>query len=225
MTVQIISREEKVFRNRMEAGRLMAERLGEMVGANALVLAIPRGGVVVGGSIADELNCDLDVVVVRKLGAPSNPELAIGALMEGAEEPYLNESIIRDLGVGAKYIEEETERQRREAERQAKMYRKGRPKIPVEGRTVILTDDGIATGATMVSSIRGVKARKAGRIIVALPVGPRENVDQIAMMTDDLICFSTPPFFAAVGQFYEDFSQTTDEEVVQILSRFAAVRD
>jgi len=224
MAVHILSREEKVFRNRLEAGRLLAQHLAEMVGAGPLVLAIPRGGVIVGGAIADELDCDLDVVIVRKLGAPGNPELAIGSIMEGNEEPYLNERIVRDLGVPREYIERETERQLREAERRARRYRNNRPPKDLGGRTVIITDDGIATGATMISSILGVKARRPARTVVALPVGPRDNVEQIASMVDDLLCLSTPPFFAAVGQFYRDFTQTTDEEVVEVLDRFAAAR-
>jgi len=224
MAVHILSREEKVFRNRLEAGRLLAQHLAEMVGAGPLVLAIPRGGVIVGGAIADELDCDLDVVIVRKLGAPGNPELAIGSIMEGNEEPYLNERIVRDLGVPREYIERETERQLREAERRARRYRNNRPPKDLGGRTVIITDDGIATGATMISSILGVKARRPARTVVALPVGPRDNVEQIASMVDDLLCLSTPPFFAAVGQFYRDFTQTTDEEVVEVLDRFAATR-
>jgi len=224
MAVHILSREEKVFGNRLEAGRLLAQHLAEMVGAGPLVLAIPRGGVIVGGAIADELDCDLDVVIVRKLGAPGNPELAIGSIMEGNEEPYLNERIVRDLGVPREYIERETERQLREAERRARRYRNNRPPKDLGGRTVIITDDGIATGATMISSILGVKARRPARTVVALPVGPRDNVEQIASMVDDLLCLSTPPFFAAVGQFYRDFTQTTDEEVVEVLDRFAAAR-
>jgi len=224
MSVEIVSREERIFRNRTEAGRILAEHLAELAGPDALVLAIPRGGVVVGGVIAEELGCDLDVVIVRKLGAPSNPELAIGSLMEGAEKPYLNESIIRSLGVSRRYIEEETERQRKEAQRRAAAYRGDRPRAEIRDRVVIIADDGIATGATMISSIQGTKTQDPGRLIVALPVGPPENVDQIAMMVDDLVCLSTPAFFAAVGQFYEDFSQTTDEEVIKTLQRFSAAR-
>ena len=224
MSVEIVSREERIFRNRTEAGHILAEHLGDLAGPDALVLAIPRGGVVVGGVIAEELGCDLDVVIVRKLGAPSNPELAIGSLMEGAEEPYLNESIIRSLGVSHRYIEEETERQRKEAQRRAAAYRGDRPRAEMRDRVAIIADDGIATGATMISSIQGTKTQDPGRLIVALPVGPPENVDQIAMMVDDLVCLSTPAFFAAVGQFYEDFSQTTDDEVIEILQRFSPAR-
>ena len=224
MTIQIVSREAKAFRDRTEAGHLLAEHLADFAGPDALVVAIPRGGVVVGGVVADDLKCDLEVVVVRKLGAPDNPELAIGSLMEGADEPYVNERIVRDLGVTRRYIEEETERQKLEAQRRAQAYRGNRPKPEIAGRTIIVADDGIATGATMMSSIRGVSAQDPERTIVALPVGPPENVDRIAMMVDDLVCLSTPAFFAAVGQFYENFGQTTDEEVIEILERFAASR-
>jgi len=224
MSVKIVSREEKVFRNRTEAGRILAEHLGKLAGPDALVLAIPRGGVVVGGVIARELGCDLDVVIARKLGAPSNPELAIGSLTEGARQPYLNESIIRSLGVSQRYIEEETQRGREEARRCAAAYRGDRSRADIRDRVVIIADDGIATGATMISSIQGVKTQDPARLIVALPVGPPESVDRIAMMVDDLVCLCTPAFFAAVGQFYEDFSQTTDDEVIEILQRFSPAR-
>ena len=220
MAVHVTSREEIIFRNRAEAGRRLADKLKGMVEPGALVLAIPRGGVVVGAAVASALHCGLDIVIVRKLGAPSNPELAIGSIIEGAAEPYLNTRIIRDLGVGDDYIKRETERQRKEAERRAERYRNGKPKAPVAGRTVVLTDDGVATGATMISSIQGVKPQQPRRLIVALPVGPVDTIDEIGAMVDDVVCLSTPIFFGSVGQFYVDFSQTTDEEVDQILERF-----
>ena len=219
MTTRILSHEDVSFRNRTEAGRRLAQHLTDLAGANALVLAIPRGGVVVGAAVASELQCELDVIIVRKLGAPFNPELAIGSIMEGAALPYLNQEIIRDLGVRDDYVEEETQRQRKEAERRAERYRNGRPPARVKGRTVILTDDGVATGATMISSIQGVKAQRPGRLIVALPVGPDDTIEQIGKMADDVVCLACPPFFGSVGQFYADFAQTSDEEVVELLQK------
>ncbi|HUU70210.1 MAG TPA: phosphoribosyltransferase family protein [Planctomycetota bacterium] len=208
-----------MFRNRTEAGRQLAGHLQELAGPDALVLAIPRGGVVVGAAIAAALQCELDVINVRKLGAPFNPELAIGSIMEGAAEPYLNEQIISDLAVPADYIRDETERQRKEAERRAARYRNGRRPARIKDRTVILTDDGLATGATMISSIHGVKAQQPARLIVALPVGPADTIERIGRMVDDVLCLACPPFFGAVGQFYADFAQTSDEEVVELLEK------
>ncbi|HUS59212.1 MAG TPA: phosphoribosyltransferase [Planctomycetota bacterium] len=221
MITRIITEQTMVFRNRVEAGRLLAEQLADLAEPGCVVMAIPRGGVVVGAEIAAKLRCDLDVIIVRKLGAPHNPELAIGSIMEGAEKPYLNGEIIAGLGVSADYISHETDRQRAEAERRAELYRAGKPRSDIKGRTVFLTDDGVATGATMFSSIRGVKLAGAGKVLVALPVGPRETIDELSEEVDYLVCLSTPAFFGAVGRFYEDFSQTTDEEVVEILKRFA----
>ena len=220
MSVVIKSREEMIFRNRAEAGRRLAVELADVAASDALVLAIPRGGVVVGAAIASALHYDLDIIIVRKLGAPGNSELAIGSVMEGAREPYLNKGIIRDYGVPSAYVAEETQLQLKEADRRAARYRNGRPKAELKGRSVILTDDGVATGATMISSIHGVKALHPARLIVALPVGPRETIDEMSRMVDDLVCLSTPPFFASVGQFYADFGQTSDAEVEEILERF-----
>jgi len=224
MALYLLSREARIFRNRQEAGRELAGHLPELAGPQPLVLAIPRGGVIVGGVVADELGCDLDVVIVRKLGAPGNPELAVGSIMEGSDEPYLNEQIVRTLAVSRSYLGKETETQKAEAARRGRLYRNGRQRKELHGRTVILVDDGIATGATMISSIEGVKAQRPDRIVVALPVGPPDAVEQISELVDDLLCLSAPAFFAAVGQFYQDFSQTTDEEVVAVLDRFAAIR-
>jgi len=160
MATTIVSHEARVFRNRREAGRMLVEHLRDLIAPDDLVLAIPRGGVVVGGEVARAIGCELDVLIVRKLGAPFSPELAIGAIIEGAEKPYLNESIIKDLGISRQYIEEETNRQRGEAALRAQKYRKARPKSSIEGRTVLLVDDGIATGATMISCIRGIASAR-----------------------------------------------------------------
>ena len=220
MALRIVSQQAVVFQDRKEAGRLLAEQLTDYVDSGCIVLAIPRGGVVVGAEVADRLHCDLDIIIVRKLGAPYNPELAIGSVMEGAEKPFLNGEIIASLGVGPDYIRQETEAQQTEAERRANLYHKGKPRPDLRGRTVIITDDGVATGATMFSSIQGVKAAGAGKMVVGLPVGPRDTMADIAGEVDEVVCLSTPSFFGAVGQFYRDFSQTSDEEVVEILRRF-----
>ena len=220
MAVHVISPGPRTFRDRAEAGHLLAEHVRALAGPGCVVLAIPRGGVVVGAALAADLDCDLDVVIVRKLGAPHNPELAIGSVMEGAETPYLNSGIVRGLGVPQSYIEAETRRQQAEARRRAELYRKDRPKVEIEGRVAVLTDDGVATGATMISSILGVQAARPAKTIVALPVGPPETVDEIGEMADEVVCLATPALFGAVGQFYVDFAQTTDEEVVELLQQF-----
>jgi len=194
------------------------------VKAGALVLAVPRGGVVVGAVVAEAIEADLDVIIVRKLGAPHNPELAIGSIIEGGEKPYLNTHIISQLGVGQEYIRRETEAQLREAARRADRYRQGASRPTISGRTVVLVDDGVATGATMISSIHGVRMENPSRLLAALPVGPADTIDEIARLVDDVYCLATPPFFGAVGQFYRDFGQTSDEEVVQILQRFRKTR-
>jgi len=223
MASKIISQEAVTFQDRKEAGRLLADQLTDYVDSGCIVMAIPRGGVIVGAEVAERLHCELDIAIVRKLGAPYNPELAIGSVMEGSEKPFLNEEIIASLGVSPDYIRKEAEVQRIEAERRANLYRKGKPRPDLRGRVVIITDDGVATGATMFSSIHGVKGAGAGTVVVALPVGPRDTIDDIASEVDVTVCLSTPSFFGAVGQFYRDFSQTTDEEVVETLRRFSPV--
>lgn len=179
-----------------------------------MVLAVPRGGVVVGREVAERLGVLLDVIVPRKLRAPYNPELAIGAVAEGGE------AVLDEMahGVGAAYLEQETKAQRAEIARRIKAYRGGRPLPSLAGRTVIVLDDGIATGATLIAALRAVRAMAPAHLVAAVPVAPPESVARMAGEADEVVCLIAPEMFHAVGQFYEDFTQVEDAEVVALLS-------
>jgi putative phosphoribosyl transferase len=205
------------FGDRREAGQLLAERLEFLRGRKGLlVLGIPRGGVVVAAEVARALDAPLDVFIARKLGAPYNPELAVGAVASSGEV-VLDGHLIAALGVPQSYLEAEIERQRAEIQRRMKAYRGDRPAPDFKGKTVILTDDGVATGATMRAAIQALKATELRELVVALPVGPPDTVQELADMVDRMVCLHTSAFFWAVGGFYMDFSQTTDAEVIQLL--------
>lgn len=205
----------KPFTDRIDAGRRLAQMLGEYEGKNPLVLAIPRGGVPIGRVIADALGGELDVVLVHKLGAPGNPEYAIGSISEGgrvelgpeAHEPYVSRQELEAV------ILDEAERiQRRRA-----LYTPVRAPADPAGRTVIVVDDGLATGFTMIAALRWLKERKPARTIVAVPVSPPDTLEQVRSLADKAVCLGTPVPFRAVGYFYEDFSPVTDDEVVESL--------
>jgi len=205
------------FRDRREAGRLLAERLGFLRGREGLlVLGIPRGGVVVAAQVAQALGAPLDVFIARKLGAPHNPELAVGAVASSGEV-VVDEHLIAALGVPQSYVDAEIERQRTEIQRRLDVYRGDRPAPDFRDKTVILTDDGVATGATMRAAIQALKSTELKELIVALPVGPPDTVQELADMVDRMICLHTPAIFWAVGAFYIDFGQTSDAEVTQLL--------
>ena len=203
-----------IFTDRIEAGQLLAEKL--TTPKNAVVLAIPRGGVVVGAAIAKKLGLPLEIIVARKLGAPGNPELAIGAVTADGEL-VLDQGLIERIGVGHEYILEEQESQMKEAERREEVYRAGRSKINLNGKVAILVDDGLATGATMEAAVRSVKRSKAVKIIVAVPVAPWETAERFRELVDEVVVLSTPDSFWAIGQFYSDFPQVSDEQVIKIL--------
>jgi predicted phosphoribosyltransferase len=181
-----------------------------------VVLAIPRGGLPVGRAVAVGLGVEVDVVVARKLGAPSNPELAIGSVASDGTV-WLNDSLVEELGVSETYVEAAVERERDVARGKADRYRGGRPPPDVAGRTVLVVDDGIATGATTIACIRHLKNAGAASVIVAVPVAPPETVDRLREEADDVICVETPTYFGAVGAFYRDFEQVTDEEAMGYL--------
>lgn len=206
-----------LFKNRKEAGRLLAEALAQYKSASkTLVLGLPRGGVVIAFEIAQALHLPLDVIVPRKIGAPHNPELAIGAL--AGDAAYLDEPLIADLAVPASYIEETIAKEKKEAERRLSLFRKNRPEPDFAHLTLLLVDDGIATGSTMRASIAYLKKHKARKIAVAIPVGPPDTIADLKTLVDEVICLYTPSSFAAVGQFYEEFPQTEDAEVVSLLN-------
>ena len=203
------------FSDRIEAGKKLALALKDFKG-NGIVLAIPRGGVVVGYVIAEKLGLTLDVIIPRKIGAPNNPELAIGAVAEDGTT-ILDNNLIRYLGVSPKYIKEETERQKQEIHRRLELYRQDARYPDVKGLDVIIVDDGIATGSTMKAALASVKNRGAASVTVAIPVGPPQTIEELEKLADRVVALYTPGFFQAIGQFYSDFSQTEDEEVNKLL--------
>jgi putative phosphoribosyl transferase len=234
----------ETFRNREEAGRLLAEALAEFAGrGDVIVLGLPRGGVPVAEQVARALDADLDVLVVRKLGHPYQPELAIGAIAAtggrfGATAPLESEHrsgsskqtprgasggvrvLNEAIRIPANVLEELTRREEVELHRREQTYREGRPFPDLEDRVVILVDDGLATGSTMRAAVAAVRQMNPSRIIVAVPVAPLETVMALQREADEVVCLMTPSSFFGVGQFYQDFSQTSDEEVRAILRRF-----
>jgi putative phosphoribosyl transferase len=222
-TCRILSRSSEPFQDRVQAGRLLARELARSSGRDALVLGIPRGGLVVAEQVAEALEGDLDVVLSRKLGAPGNPELAVGAVTEDGRL-FLHEESLRQTGAGRDYIEREKARQMEEIARRAGPYRQVRPKVPLAGRRVIVTDDGVATGATMLAALRAARAEGPAELVVAIPVGPDDSVCRLADEADQAICLRSPFVFGAIGRFYVEFSQVDDAEVLGILSRAAQRR-
>lgn len=208
----------RAFADRREAGRELAELLADIQDAReAVVLALPRGGVPVGHEVARVLNARLDVFLVRKLGTPGHQELAMGAIASGGIR-VLNEEVVRALGIRSDQIDAVARREQVELERRDASYRRGRPLASLTNRTVILVDDGLATGTTMKAAVQAVKQQNPARVIVAVPVGAPETCRALAAVADQVICARTPTSFSAVGESYQDFSQTTDDEVISLLS-------
>jgi putative phosphoribosyl transferase len=202
----------------------LAARLAEYEDRfDVLVLALPRGGVPVGFEVAARLDVPLDVFLVRKLGVPGHPELAFGAIAAGGVQ-VLHGDLIEDLGLPAAAVAQVAARERLELERREVVFRGGRPPPVVADRTIILVDDGLATGATMEAAIVALRRMKPARIVVAVPVGARETCDQLRTRADQVVCLEMPAPFRAVGQWYEDFSETTDEQVSQLLAEAARLR-
>ena len=214
---------ETPYEDRIHAGRVLADRLGPYRGKNVLVLGIPRGGVPVAAEVARRLEADLDVIVARKLGAPDQPELAIGAVTANGGE-FINEKILEAVGASGKYLERVREKQIAEARRREALFRGDRSSEPIEGRVVILVDDGLATGATMRAAVASVRKHRPARLVAAVPVGSREACDALRAEADEVVCPSIPEYFGAVGYFYRSFEPTEDAEVVKILSGFRRSR-
>ncbi|HUO06272.1 MAG TPA: phosphoribosyltransferase family protein [Candidatus Binataceae bacterium] len=210
--------EPEFFSDRAEAGRRLAARLVKFGSEHPVVIAIPRGGVPVGAEVARALNAPLDVVVVRKIGAPDQPELGIGALVDGDHpESVLNQELIGQLAVSRDYLVNESEKQLKEIHRRQRLYRGGRGRPDLKGRTVIVVDDGIATGGSVRAALRGLRNSHPKRLVLAVPIAPRETLEALAPETDEIVCLSSPEPFYAVGQFYRDFHQVSDNEVTRIL--------
>jgi predicted phosphoribosyltransferase len=209
-----------MFRNREDAAHQLAQKLTERKLHNPLVLAIPRGGVVTGAVLARELGADLDVILSRKLRAPGQPELAVGAVSEDGQV-YLNHHAQEFLDLLEEYLAEERSHQLAEIARRKKLFRGVHPQAPLKGRTVIVTDDGIATGSTMIAALQAVKTQNAREVIVAVPVASPDRLAEVRRWCDDVVCLLAPEQFWAIGQFYEDFAQVEDEQVVQLLRKFA----
>jgi predicted phosphoribosyltransferase len=205
------------YRDREEAGQVLAEHLRHLAGEkNLLVLALPRGGVPVGYEIAKALGAPLDVFVVRKLGVPGHEELALGAIASGPTV-VLNEDVVRALRITREMIEAVIAQETRELERREQAYRGDKPPIDPSGRVVILVDDGLATGATMRAAVRALRDKGPDRLIVAVPTAAAQTCDEFRAEVDEIVCAMTPDPFEAVGLWYEDFSQTSDEEVKELL--------
>lgn len=206
-----------MFRDRDDAGHRLAAALQHLEDEpDLVVVAIPRGGVVVGAVVAKALGAALDVVIPRKIGAPGNPELAVGAVA-GDGGVVINEDIATRLGVDDAYVEQETQRQVEEIRRRRDVYLAGREPVDVKGKTVVLVDDGLATGSTAIAAARALRLQEPRRLVLGVPVAPRETLARLAAEVDEVVCVERPSFFYAVGQFYAQFDQTTDSEVVRLL--------
>lgn len=212
---------ERQFADRRDAGQSLAARLKDYADQdNTVVLALPRGGVPVAYQVAAALHLPLDVLIVRKVGAPGNPELAMGAIASGGVE-VINDSVTSAWGVSDDRFSSAAQQEWSELQRREKLYRRGREPLAVAGKTVILIDDGVATGSTMKAAVAALRKLDAREIIIGVPVGADQTLAELHQQADQVICLQTPAMFYAVGQVYRDFSQTSDDEVRQLLDKAA----
>jgi predicted phosphoribosyltransferase len=212
-------RNPQAYADRHEAGRELAHLLQKYTDRDdVLVLALPRGGVPVAFEVATALNAPLDVFLVRKLGTPGHRELAMGAIASGGIK-VLNDDVVHYLGISADQIDAVAREEQQELERREAVYRTGRPLPSLQNRTVILVDDGLATGSTMKAAVQAVKQQQPARVIVAVPVGAGDTCEELRALADEVVCGRMPTPFSAVGQWYHDFNQTTDDEVRDLLDR------
>jgi putative phosphoribosyl transferase len=216
--LRILSHSSELFNDRREAGRLLSRELKDYRSKSSVVLGIPRGGIIVAQELARALEAELDIVLAHKLRTPGYAELAMGSVAEDGRL-FLNEEVIRELDVNDAYISQEAAQQMAEIRRRTELFRHARPKLSLAGKTVIVTDDGVATGATTQAALWAVRLEKPEKLIAALPVGPEDTIMRLAEDVDEMICLRTPPLFAAVGQFYVRFEPVADEEVLEILKQ------
>jgi putative phosphoribosyl transferase len=220
-SLYIVSRSGQRFRDRREAGKLMAEEVNAYHGKSAVVLGVPRGGMVIAAEVARALSADLDIVLAHKLRTPGQAELAMGSVSEDGKL-FLNPEIVQSLSIGDEYIQQEKERQMNEISRRTTLFRSVRPKVDLAGRIVIVTDDGVATGATTQAALWAARLEKPARLVAAIPVGPEETIARLSEDVDEMVCLRTPPFFAAVGQFYASFDPVDDDDVLKLLEASVA---
>ncbi len=212
----------KVYRSRREAGQVLAQRLAARRYADPIVLALPRGGVPVGLEVARALHAPLDVLLVRKIGAPGQPELAAAAIVDGPQpELVVNEEVVAATGMTRAEIDAEAQHQLREIERRRVAYVGSRAALPLAGRTVIVVDDGIATGTSVRAALRALRARQPARLVLAVPVAPADTLARLAPLVDEVVCPATPEPFIAIGLHYADFHQLEDREVVAAMDEAA----
>jgi putative phosphoribosyl transferase len=208
----------RLFADREDAGRQLAAKLARFKQEHPVVLAIPRGGVPVGFEISKALGAELDIILVRKIGAPYQPELAVGAVVDGERpETVWNRAIVETLGLSEEFLKEETDRALKEIERRRKAYIGTRARPPIGGRTAIVVDDGIATGATIRAALIAIRRSAPKRLVLAIPVAPPETVESLRKEVEEVVCLETPDVFWGISQFYVDFPQLTDPQVTSLL--------
>jgi putative phosphoribosyl transferase len=209
-----------MFDDRKDAGTRLAHRLAAYRGEAPIVVALPRGGVPIGYEVARALGAPLEIIVVRKIGAPGQHELGIGALVDGDHpETVLNQELLRMIDVSPEYLADAIKRELKEIRRRETVYRKGHSPLDLKGRAVLVVDDGIATGGSIRAALRGVRRRGARKIVLAVPVAAAETLESLRPEVDETVCLLTPQTFGAIGEFYRDFNQTSDDEVITLLDR------
>lgn len=215
----------QTFKDRRTAGKALADRLRQLELTDPVVLAMPRGGVPVAVEIARALQAPLDLVLVRKIGVPFQPELAAAAVVDGeSPEIVINDEVVRSAGIARDYIDERAKEELAEIERRRRVYLEKRPRVPLAGRTLICVDDGIATGASVRAAIAALRRKNPRKLILAVPVAPPDTAAQLAQQVDELVCLETPEPFYAIGMHYDDFHQVPDDEVVQLLNEADSVK-